>query len=287
MLRRRPGCRGARRRARGRPAGAPPRASASRARLPETRGRRRGAAPPALSSAGRGRESRGRSRGDPPLPPGPRGRDAARGAATAGWPRRAGVFVSSGMTRAGSTAQRSPRPSQVGQAPWALLNENTRGESSPTEMSQRTQAMRRESSFSRPPSNDTSTTSCGEVQGLLETRPQPLLGPGRRISRSMRTSIRWLRRGSSSSGSARFRPLPSTRARTRPTLIEGGDLLLEGTLSAARHRGQDGEGRALGVLQQPLRHLLGASGRRWARRSGGSGAGRERRTAREDGRRSR
>jgi hypothetical protein len=50
------------------------------------------------------------------------------------------LLLSSGITRAGSTAQRCPRPSQAGQAPSALLKEKARGLSSGTETSQRAQA---------------------------------------------------------------------------------------------------------------------------------------------------
>src|SRR6185436_21027292 len=68
-------------------------------------------------------------------------------------------FRGSGTTRSGSSSSRVPSPPHVGQAPYGLLNENIRGETSGKEIPQRTQARRSEKTHAWPPSGTSTTTT--------------------------------------------------------------------------------------------------------------------------------
>ena len=130
--------------------------------------------------------------------------------------------------------------------------------------------------------------AAGEVEGLLEARAQARRRRrARSASRSTSTSMRWPRRGSSGTRSARLTRTAVDARALEPGGAGGGELLAEGALPPARDRGRDDRHGARRLLAAGARPSRPRSARRSARRSGGSGAGRASRRGPAGGRRSR
>ncbi len=168
------------------------------------------------------------------------------------------LFDSSGITRSASTAQRRPRPSQAGQAPCALLNENERGESSGTDTSHRAQASFWERSRSPLPSTETSTTPEARSSAFCRLARRRSRVPSRRARRSTSTSMRCVRRGSSRDGLEEARGAAVDARALEAAGPGGGELLAVAALPAARDGRRHHRDEAVGLLHEPPRHLVGA-----------------------------
>ena len=126
-------------------------------------------------------------------------------------------FRGSGTTRSGSSSSRVPRPPHAGQAPYGLLKENIRGETSGNEMPQRTHARRSENTQAWPPSGTSTTTTPSASRSAVSSESASRAAPVSRMTRrSTTTSIVCFLFLSSSISSARSRTVPLTRTRPNP-----------------------------------------------------------------------
>ena len=173
------------------------------------------------------------------------------------------LFDSSGITRAASTIQRCPSPSQAGQAPWALLKEKARGTSSGIWTSQRAQARCWLSRRSPRPSTETSTTPRASCSAFSRLCAQPLGGVGpQHQAVDEHVDAVAAARVERRSLSPRLAAWPSMRARCSPAARAACELLAVGALPAAGDRRRDhGHGAPRRWLDEPRRHLVGALGR--------------------------
>ena len=142
-------------------------------------------------------------------------------------------FDRSGITSAGSTSIRLPRPVQAGQAPWGLLNEKLRGSISPKAVMSSGQASASENTRSSvgsaspsdgisatrsmPPPNASDCSTDSASRPASDRRASASSAAGR-ITRSTTMSIVWRLVFASGISSSRESTRPSTRARTKPAL---------------------------------------------------------------------
>ena len=121
------------------------------------------------------------------------------------------------MTRLGSKKLTWPRPSQRGQAPIGLLNENRRGSSSGSEYPHTGQAKRAEKMCSRPESISTANARPSEWRSAVsKDSARRCLASGRTFRRSTTTSTVCFLFFASLGMASSSCTSPSTRTRTKP-----------------------------------------------------------------------
>ena len=105
-------------------------------------------------------------------------------------------------------------PPQAGQAPWGLLNENMRGETSGEEIPHSAQARRSEKSMAGPSTTSTWATPSASRSAVSSESASRVPSPSRMMMRSTTTSMVCFFVLASSMSSVSSRTWPLTRTRT-------------------------------------------------------------------------